>query len=359
MRIIKSVVNHFFLGVSTIASNKIAVLIIFCLGIYFLNTTKCYKEELEKYENDIIIEKISPTTTSYYSENNLDESNLKEIAASNLISCINEKIEPNELEQETQNIITELNTLYNSSQNYFSFLYKDIYTGFTVSYNEEGSIFTASTIKAPAMIYLYELASTGEIDLNEELTYTRNFYSEGSGRIKDMEPNTKFKVQELIEYSIHDSDNVAYRMLMNRYGRENMYKFWSNLGTKNIYLYDTVWGITSAKDASIYMQELYDFYLKDDKYGNELMEYFKNAQWKQITNSDGLYNTANKGGWSGTAFHDIAIVFEENPYILALLSNTGESDYNYLFNKTSKLIGELHQKYWQQKMNDCNKITQY
>ena len=359
MKIIKNVVNHFFLGVSTIANNKIAVIAIFCLGIYSLNTTKCYKEELEKYEKDEIIEKVTTNTASYYSNDNLDTNTLKEIAASNLIACINEKLDLNDLEETTKEKITELNNLYNDSNNYFSFLYKDIYTGFTISYNEEGTIFTASTIKAPAMIYLYEQASQGKIDLNEELTYTKNFYSDGSGRLKNMELNSKHKVIDLIEYSIHDSDNIAYKMLMNRYGKDNIYNFWKELGTTNIFKYDTVWGITSAKDAAIYMQELYDFYIDNDTYGETLMKHFKNAQWKQISNKDRKYNTANKGGWSEATFHDVAIVFEENPYILVILSNTGETDFNYLFKNTSQLVGEIHEKYWQQKMNECSRIVQY
>jgi len=366
MKIIKSIINHFFLGVSTIASNKIVVLIIFCLGIYFLNTTKCYiedlngyKEELDKYKNDVIIEKISTETTSYYDETNLNEEKMKSIAATELVSCINSKVDTNNLNDELQSIINELNTLYNSNQNYFSFLYKDIYTGFTLSYNEEGEIFTASSIKAPAMIYLYEKASQNEIDLEEKLTYTSNFYSEGSGLLKDKEPNTKYTVEELIQYTIYESDNIAYKMLMNRFGRENIYNFWTAKNTKTIFRYDTVWGMTSAKDAEIYMQELYDFYLKDEVYGEKLMNHFKNAKWKQVSNKDGIYNTANKGGWSGTAFHDMAIVFEENPYILVILSNTGESNYTYLFNQTSNLIGNLHEKYWQTKIDECSKINQY
>lgn len=359
MKIIKSIISHFFLGVSTITNNKIAVLIIFCLGIYFLNTTKCYKEELEKYENDILTEKISTTIDSYYNDTNLDTNSLKNIAASSLISCINQKIEINELDEETKSIINELNNLYNMDQEHFSFVYKDIYTGFTISYNEEAPIFTASTIKAPAMIYLYELASKNELDLNEELVYTQNFYSEGSGRLRYMETNTKHKVGDLIKYSIYDSDNIAYKMLMNRYGRKNIYDFWLAKGTNNIFKYDTVWGFTSAKDATIYMQELYDFYLTNDKYGEELMELFKSAGWKQISNKDGKYNTANKGGWSDKAFHDAAIIFEKNPYILTIFSNTGETDYNYLFKNTSKLVGELHEKYWKQKTAKCSNINQY
>ena len=96
-------------------------------------------------------------------------------------------------------------------------MYKDIYTGFTVSYNGEAPIFTASTIKAPAMIYLYEMASLGEVDLNEELTYTRGYYSDGSGVLKTKSFDTKYSIDTLIGYAIHDSDNAAYAMLMNRY----------------------------------------------------------------------------------------------------------------------------------------------
>ena len=115
--------------------------------------------------------------------------------------------------------------------------------------------------KLQAMIYLYKKASTGEIDLNEKLLYNGNFY--------------------LINYTIHDSDNTAYAMLMNRFGRKNIYNYWKEKGTKNIFMYDTIWETTSANDAVIYMEELYKFYIENDEYGNKLMEYFKNAEWKQ------------------------------------------------------------------------------
>ena len=102
-------------------------------------------------------------------------------------------------------------------------------------------------------------------------------------------------------------------------------------------------------------------YIENDEYGNKPMEYFKNAEWKQITDKEGKYNTANKGGWADSAFHDIAIVFDKNPYIIAIYSNTGNNynDYTYLFNKTSELVGNLHTEYWKQKITDCNKIEQY
>ncbi|MDD5826403.1 MAG: class A beta-lactamase-related serine hydrolase [Bacilli bacterium] len=255
--------------------------------------------------------------------------------------------------------MSKLNQLFQSNNNYFSFLYQDLYSGYTVSYNEESPIFTASTIKAPAMIYLYEEASKGKINLNEKLTYTSNFYSGGSGILQTKPVGTSYTIEQLIQYSIHDSDNIAYRMLMNHYGRKNILNYWKNLETKNIYTLDTIWGVTSAKDASIYMKEMYRFSKENNTYRKRLLQYFKGAEWKLITNKDGTFNTANKGGWSGTAIHDVAIVFEKNPYLLIIMSNTGESDYQYLFQTTSKLVGQMHEEYWKYKVQKCGSINLY
>lgn len=347
-----------------IKASYLAVVMPFLLCLVLLDKTHCYKEELDNYKKDNINEqkfiKKNAETKYYYNE----ESEItvsKEIAASKLTSCIKEKQDLNSLPEKVKDKINKLNSLYNENSNYYAFLYKDIYTGFTVSYNEEAPIFTASTIKAPAMIYLYEMASENKINLNEELTYDGSFYSDGSGVLKTKEKNTKYSIDTLIQYAIHDSDNIAYAMLVNRYGRENILNFWKEKGTKNIYTYNTIWGITSASDASIYMNELYNFYINNDTYGDKLMTYFKNAEWKQIKDKNGNYNTANKGGWCDETFHDIAIVFDENPYILIVLSTAGNdiSSYNHLFNETSKLAGELHTSYWENKINECNKIKQY
>ena len=360
---IRSNIVNFFSNLTRYNYDIIVVVFIFFVTCFFFGKTFIYKNKLDEYNVDNINEntfkKLEHDTNYYYSQDNNDTSVSKDIAASSLVNCINSDIDLNNLNDDIKNNIDELNTLFNSNNKYFSFLYKDIYTGFTVSYNANAPIFTASTIKAPAMIYLYEMASQNKIDINEKMIYDGRFYSDGSGVLKNKKMNTSYSVDELINYSIHDSDNIAYAMLVNKYGRKNMLEFWKEKGTKYIYTYNTIWGITSANDASIYMQELYDFYISNDEYGNKLFEYFTNAEWKQITDKDGKYNTANKGGWSKETFHDVAIVFDENPYILVILSTTGNSDYNYLFKTTSKLVGDLHTNYWKYKLDECSKIKVY
>lgn len=358
IKYLKQFGNYFFIGFAFLGNQKIVAVLTICLFVSLLNVSTGYREELLQQEQKMMFEK-SPSEVKYYNAQANSSSTSTIIAAEQLSQCYKSALTSDTLPALVQEKITQLNEFYNQNDQYFSFLYRDLYTGFTVSYNEKAPIFTASTIKAPAMIYLYEQASLGNIDLNEKLTYTSNFYSGGSGVLKSKVPNTKYSVQELINYAIHDSDNIAYAMLMNRYKRENVLDFWSKLNTDYIFTLDTIWGVTSASDAAIYMQELYRFFKENKDYGVPLMEKFKNAEWKMISNQHGEWNTANKGGWSGTAIHDAAIVFEKNPYILIIMSNTGESNYLTLFQTTNRLVGELHERYWQHKEESCQTIKQY
>lgn len=153
-------------------------------SITSLSTTLCYKVKLDNYNKDNINEKTYIKTDSnikYYYSNNNNINISKDIAASNLVNCIENQLNLESLNDTIKSTINNLQNLYNEKDEYFSFIYKDIYTGYTVSYNADSPIFTASSIKAPAMIYLYEKASTGEIDLNE------NYYTMAIFILKEVE----------------------------------------------------------------------------------------------------------------------------------------------------------------------------
>ena len=89
------------------------------------------------------------------------------------------------------------------------------------------------------------------------------------------------------------------------------------------------------------MEELYKFYINNSEYGEAIMNNFINAKTKFIKGKNN-YVVANKSGWSGTAIHDVSIVFADNPYIVVALSNLGNTDYymNY-FNKVNDLAYKL------------------
>ena len=193
-------------GIKNILTNKkfilcIAILAFICVCVV---VTKAFYfgMKIDTYEETFIeIEKKEEEAARVYESKEIDSAILKKVAATELISCINSKIDTNKLPESVTNVINKINNYYNQSNNYFAFSYKDIYTGFTVSYNENQNIFTASAIKGPTDIYIYEMASQGKVNLDEELTYTANYYNNGSGLLKNKPVNTKYSVRTLLEYS--------------------------------------------------------------------------------------------------------------------------------------------------------------
>ena len=330
-----------------------------CVCIVVIKTFY-YGKKIDDYEEVFItIDKKEESDAKVYADKNIDTKVLKKTAASNLINCINSKIDTNNLSDNVKNVIKEINNYYNESNNYFAFSYKDLYTGFTVSYNANQNIFSASSIKAPKDIYLYEMASLGKINLDEELTYTSAYYNTGSGLLKNKPTNTKYKVRTLIQYSTVDSDNAAHNMLMDRFGRENILKFWQAKGTTGIFTLPTNWGVTNAHDATIYMEELYKFYLSDDKYGEAAMNNFLRSYPKFIKGKNN-YEIASKSGWAGSVLHEMTIVFADNPYVVIGLSNLGDKgNYQQYFDRVNDLAYKLHTEYWKYKMSTCQNIKQY
>lgn len=121
-------------------------------SITSLSTILCYKVKLDNYNKDNINEKTyikNDSNIKYYYSNNNNINISKDIAASNLVNYIENQLNLENLNDTIKNTINNLQNLYNEKDEYFSFIYKDIYTGYTVSYNADSPIFTASSIKAP------------------------------------------------------------------------------------------------------------------------------------------------------------------------------------------------------------------
>lgn len=242
MKKILKVFDYFFIGFSFLASKKIIAILTVCLFISLIQVSTGYREELLLKEQEMMYEK-GGSELKYYQDETFMKEDTNGTAISDWIACYQSGLEEGKISNSISQYISELNGLFEKNEQYFSFLYQDLFSGYTVSYNEDSPIFTASTIKAPAMIYLYEMASQGKVDLNEKLVYESRFYSDGSGVLKRHAVGGSYTVEQLIQYAIHDSDNIAYGMLMNRFSRNDILNFWSNLGTKNIFTLNTIWGV--------------------------------------------------------------------------------------------------------------------
>lgn len=354
----KSLVKYFIIGFKEIFSNKILIISLSVVNLFLISGVVYKavnnKKELEQYETlkSQIIEKMETKVIIEEVSSNNNEAH----GVTKITNCLKESIPKNELSDNLLNISKQIEDAMNASNLNFAFKYKDLYTGFSLSYNASQPIFAASTIKAPEAIYIYEEAEKGNINLDETLTYTSNYYNEGTGVLKDTPFNKDYTIRQLVGYSVIHSDNAAHLMLNNRYKVQNIRDYWQNKGTTSIYKTNSPWGNLNANDATIYMEELYNYYLTNTSNSNELINYFKSA-WKVISAPDNI-TIANKSGWSDNSLHDAAIVFDDNPYVLVILSSRGYTEYTSYFNQISNLVFNFHQAYWNEKVNRCTNISE-
>jgi beta-lactamase class A len=96
--------------------------------------------------------------------------------------------------------------------------FMDLETGNYAEVNGDKVYPTASIIKLPILIALFQEVDAGNIRLNETLTMTRDVIVGGSGEIQDLPPGTKFSLLDTATKMIVISDNTATNMIIKRMG---------------------------------------------------------------------------------------------------------------------------------------------
>lgn len=312
--------------------------------VYALND-KLDKFEVknEKYNGKI---EISYQDTSKYFSSTRPANSIQ-----SYIDCYEQPIKEENFTEIMNNKLQEIYNLFQNSNYSLSFAYEDIYSGLHISYNENQLYFSASAIKAPVALYLYEQAEEGKVDLNSYMEYTQNYFIEGSGSLQFADTGTFYTLRDLTQKTIVESDNIAYHMICAKADPLGVKNYWKEKGANNFWDY-SVWGNISAYDGVIYMKDLYNYSLNDSDLSNELMDYFYNSVNRQIRSTKDI-PIAHKSGWRADTMHDTAIIYDENPYVIAIMTNMGFGNYQDFYKKASKLIEEFHDIYWQEKSNYC------
>lgn len=110
---------------------------------------------------------------------------------------------------------------------------KDLTTGWEFSHNKNKLFPSASLVKIPIMLAVFNSAQEGRIDLKTTLTLRRSDKVSGSGVLKDMPEGSAFNIEQLVEYMICKSDNTAANMLIDLLGFEYISGYFEMLGLKN------------------------------------------------------------------------------------------------------------------------------
>ncbi len=207
-----------------------------------------------------------------------------------------------------------------------SFYIISLKDGMTIGYNVDKQFETASSIKAPYALYLYKEIANGTIDKNKTITYTNSDYKTGTGIIKNSDEGTDYTVEDLIKYSLQESDNIAHNMLHKEFGVSGYNEMLRNLGTKYLYLApNNIWSFTSARSSALIWQEIYKFSYESQE-GINFMNILANGKYNYFKEIIPNKPSASKTGFASKDVIETGIVFDKkNPYIAIAVANKGGS----------------------------------
>ena len=184
-------------------------------------------------------------------------------------------------------------------------------------------------------------------DFDKIFTYTSDKSESGSGIIKDSEDGTEYTYLELMEYMLRYSDNVAYKTLKSEYGTQLFaslaYKLNTTALKKNL-------SQMTAADGGKVMKAIYEFIDSGEYYSQFMYEAMTTSvHTVMIPYSVGYSRkVAHKYGWDVDAYHDMGIVFDNNPYVVVFMSDmdTGGTEVDKYIQQVLKLIDSLHRNFY-------------
>lgn len=228
--------------------------------------------------------------------------------------------------------LRKLEAALNAYGGKISFVAYDIAGDMALSYNSAQEYCSHCTIKAGYMLYCCKAIESGEVSADELLYYHKRHYDSGAGWVKKSPFGASYTVEKLIQLSLSVSDNAAYRMLAERFGKSGYNDFVTGIGAESLVLEDcTIWANRAkAADLIAVWREIYDYFAA----GSDMALYMKEActgtPYSYITEGAcGLEYSHKSGEYYGEyrGFHDAAIVWNERPYLICAMSDSEGDEY--------------------------------
>lgn len=234
-------------------------------------------------------------------------------------------------EANSENILKRLSSFKGEA----GIVVKDLQTGWTFLHNEDQPFPAASLIKIPIMIACFQAAQEGRLNLNEKYVLKRKDRVGGSGILRRMRSGRVFTYEQLIDYMVTHSDNIATNVLIDRLGFDYINSVFKKLGLEKTVLNrkmidfsareQGLENYTTASEITQLLEKIYYGRCLNPEISRKCLEILKR---QTINDRLPLYlprdvTVAHKTGLEREVCHDAGIVFSPyGDYIITVLVHT-------------------------------------
>lgn len=310
--------------------SKIMIIVLICfIGFFCYKNYKSYIVTQEKLEKERLAK-------------------LEKEKAIKYNNCLTKIYLENEKTDEINSLCDELNDLLKKYN--VSVYYEDIKSGFNFKYNENEVIYGASLIKLVDALYLFD----NNVDFNNTMKYESKYIKASSHGMDKRKIGENVSLKDLMNYALSVSDNTAHVMLVDYIGYNNLRDYGKSLGATAILtgVGNEKYGNQTASDTNIYLKKAYE--IMQEENGQILKEFMVNDYQNHLT-LDNEKNIAHKYGSYNNYFHNIGIVFDENPYTISILTMHGNDNYQEIIKNIHTKINDIHQVFRKNRKNACYK----
>ena len=221
----------------------------------------------------------------------------------------------------------ELEKLAHADYGSYGMYFNVLETGEEAGFQADKPFYAASCFKLFQVMYIYEGAAAGNIDLDRVITYQGCDYENGSGVIQNMPTGTAFTTREVCERAIVYSDNIAANMLRRTYGYQPYRDYATSIGCPVTGGYGA--NRTTAREMGLVLMRVMQF-ADTNPLGQEVVDFLRDSVYKSRIPAglpDGV-PVGNKTGDYLGCINDAAIVFMEDlTYIICILSSGASGDH--------------------------------
>lgn len=199
--------------------------------------------------------------------------------------------------------------------------------GSVYSYNRKKAYPGASTIKLPYVYYCCTQIEQGKHSLDEKYTYQAKHHTGGQGVIQYTQYGTQWTVKQLITLALERSDNVAYYMLLDVFGKEGFNSMVKNWG------YGEQIGDYNYPDVSseFLCEAMMKFRKKAFSAKNNIYRQFWNVletdtAKSMVRGAASKSKTAVKYGKTRGFYNEVCYIDGDSPYVLVIMSKTNNAN---------------------------------